>query len=153
MSYILKNTSGLVNTRITDTGRLRLSQGNFNISYFQIGDSEVSYNKLPNTYNQFNSVVLEPSFNSQNSAGVPESNKQNIKYPYYVDNNNSNTYGIPFMDSVIEPVYNRAPLRGFFTGNTSASTINYSAFTGSKYVVTSNEKQDFASAVGKKVEN
>jgi hypothetical protein len=148
MSYILKNTSGLVNTRITDTGRLKLSQGNFNISYFQIGDSEVSYNELPNTYNQFNSVVLEPSFNSQNSVGIPESNKQNVKYPYYVDDNNSNTYGIPFMDSVIEPVYNRAPLRGFFTGNTTASTINYSAFTGSKYVVTSNYIVDMATLNG-----
>jgi hypothetical protein len=148
MSYILKNTSGLVNTRITDTGRLKLSQGNFNISYFQIGDSEVSYNELPNTYNQFNSVVLEPSFNSQNSAGIPESNKQNVKYPYYVDDNNSNTYGIPFMDSIIEPVYNRAPLRGFFTGNTTASTINYSAFTGSKYVVTSNYIVDMATLNG-----
>ena len=148
MSYILKNTSGLVNTRITDTGRLKLSQGNFNISYFQIGDSEVSYNELPNTYNQFNSVVLEPSFNSQNSAGVPESNKQNIKYPYFVDVNNSNTYGIPFMDSVIEPVYNRAPLRGFFTGNTSASTINWSAFTSSKYVITSNYIVDMSTLNG-----
>jgi hypothetical protein len=148
MSYILKNTSGLVSTRITDTGRLKLSQGNFNISYFQIGDSEVSYNELPNTYNQFNSVVLEPSFNSQNSVGIPESNKQNVKYPYYVDDNNSNTYGIPFMDSVIEPVYNRAPLRGFFTGNTTASTINYSAFTGSKYVVTSNYIVDMATLNG-----
>ena len=148
MSYILKNTSGLVSTRITDTGRLKLSQGNFNISYFQIGDSEVSYNELPNTYNQSNSVVLEPSFNSQNNAGSPESNKQNIKYPYYVDDNNINTYGIPFMDSVIEPVYNRAPLRGFFTGNTTASTINYSAFTGSKYVVTSNYIVDMSTLDG-----
>ena len=148
MSYILKNTSGLVNTRITDTGRLKLSQGNFNISYFQIGDSEVSYNELPNTYNQSNSVVLEPSFNSQNNAGSPESNKQNIKYPYYVDDNNINTYGIPFMDSVIEPVYNRAPLRGFFTGNTTASTINYSAFTSSKYVVTSNYIVDMSTLNG-----
>ena len=148
MSYILKNTSGLVSTRITDTGRLKLSQGNFNISYFQIGDSEVSYNELPNTYNQSNSVVLEPSFNSQNNAGSPESNKQNIKYPYYVDDNNINTYGIPFMDSVIEPVYNRAPLRGFFTGNTTASTINYSAFTGSKYVVTSNYIVDMSTLNG-----
>jgi hypothetical protein len=108
----------------------------------------VSYNELPNTYNQFNSVVLEPSFNSQNSAGSPESNKQNIKYPYFVDVNNSNTYGIPFMDSVIEPVYNRAPLRGFFTGNTSASTINWSAFTSSKYVVTSNYIVDMSTLNG-----
>ena len=46
MAYIIKNTSGLVNTRVTDTGRKKLSQGNFNISYFQIGDSEISYEKL-----------------------------------------------------------------------------------------------------------
>ena len=47
MGYIIKNTSGLINTRLTDAGRQKLSQGNFNISYFQIGDSEVSYNTLP----------------------------------------------------------------------------------------------------------
>jgi hypothetical protein len=52
MAYIIKNTSGLVNTRVTDTGRQRLSEGNFRISYFAIGDSEISYNKLPSTYNQ-----------------------------------------------------------------------------------------------------
>jgi hypothetical protein len=34
MGYIIKNTSGLVNTRVTDTGRQRLSEGNFKISYF-----------------------------------------------------------------------------------------------------------------------
>ena len=44
MGYILKNTSGLINTRLTDIGRKKLSQGSFNISYFQIGDREVSYN-------------------------------------------------------------------------------------------------------------
>ena len=82
MGYILKNTAGLINTRITDTGRQKISQGNFNISYFQIGDSEVSYSAIPQTiYNQYNSRVLEPSFNAQNSAGAPQSNKENIKYP------------------------------------------------------------------------
>ena len=76
MGYIIKNTSGLVNTRVTDTGRQRLSEGNFRISYFALGDSEVSYNELPNTYNQTNTVILEPEFNAQNSSGVPESNRQ-----------------------------------------------------------------------------
>ena len=60
MAYILKNTSGLISTRITDTGRKKLSEGNFNITYFQVGDSEVSYNTLPLTYNQYDSFVLEP---------------------------------------------------------------------------------------------
>ena len=43
MGYILKNTDGLLNTRITDVGRRAISRGNFNISYFQVGDSEVDY--------------------------------------------------------------------------------------------------------------
>ena len=138
MSYILKNTSGLINTRLTDTGRLKLSQGNFNISYFQIGDSEVSYNTLGNNYNQSNTNILEPSFNSQNSSGVPESNKQNVKYPYYVTGNNGNTYGIPFMGSDISQVFNRAAMRGFFNGNLTATTINWSARTNSYYTINSN---------------
>ena len=37
MSYILKNTSDYKH-RVTDTGRLKRLQGNFKISYFQIGD-------------------------------------------------------------------------------------------------------------------
>jgi hypothetical protein len=138
MAYIIKNTSGLVNTRMTDTGRLKMSQGNFNISYFQIGDSEVSYDKVSSNYNQANSFVLVPPFGSQNSDGIPKSNKQNVKYPYYVDGNVGNTYGIPYMDSTVENVFNRAPLRGFFTGNTTASTISWSALTSNNYVKTSN---------------
>ena len=111
MGFIIKNTAGLVNTRLTDIGREKLSQGNFNISYFQVGDSEVSYNTLPTSYNQFDTVILEPSFNAQNSSGIPQSNKSNVKYPYYVDGGAGNTYGIPFMDSQIIPVFNRALMR------------------------------------------
>jgi hypothetical protein len=138
MAYIIKNTSGLVNTRVTDTGRQRLSEGNFRISYFAIGDSEISYNKLPSTYNQSNTVVLEPEFNSQNGSGVPESNRQYIKYPYLVDEGQTNIFGIPFMDSQIESVYNRAAMRGFFTGNTTASTVDWKALVNNTYVVTPN---------------
>lgn len=114
MAYILKNTTGLINTRITDTGRQKLSQGNFNISYFQIGDSELSYNTLPETYDQTNTQILEPNYNSQNSVGVPSSNKQYVKYPIYVDGTSGSTYGIPFMDSQAYGVFNSAAPRGFF---------------------------------------
>jgi hypothetical protein len=138
MGYIIKNTSGLVNTRVTDTGRQRLSEGNFRISYFALGDSEVSYNELPNTYNQANTVILEPEFNAQNSSGVPESNRQYIKYPYLVDEGQTNIYGIPFMDSGIESVYNRAAMRGFFSGNTTATTIDWKALVNNNYVITPN---------------
>jgi hypothetical protein len=131
MAYIIKNTAGLINTRLTDVGRRKLSQGNFNILYFQIGDSEVNYTAVPN-YNQTNNNILMPAFNAQNNTGSPQSNKQNIKYPYYVTGGNGGTYGIPFDNSQIQPIYNSAAVKGFFTGttgnwlvqNTSAYTVN-----------------------------
>ena len=48
MSYINKITGGLINTILTDAARKKISQGNFNISYFQVGDSEVCYNCISN---------------------------------------------------------------------------------------------------------
>ena len=60
MGYIIKDNQGLLVTRITDTGRQKISQGNFNIRYFQVGDSEINYTAVTN-YNFTNSLVLEPS--------------------------------------------------------------------------------------------
>ncbi len=137
MSYVLKNTSGLINTKLTDTGRRKLSQGNFNISYFQVGDSEVSYDAIP-SFPQANSYVLEPSFNSSNISGVPESNKQYIKYPYYVDGLTGNTYGIPFSDSVVSPIYNTAAIKGFFVGDTELSQIDWKLLINEDYTINSN---------------
>jgi hypothetical protein len=148
MGYIIKSTSGLVNTRITDTGRQKLSQGRFNVVYFQVGDSEVSYDKLPITYNQSNSFVLEPEFNAQNTAGVPQSNKQYVKYPYLVDQGETNTYGIPMMDSQVDSVYNRAAPRGFFSATTINSPYNWSALTGDYYVVSANYVVQMNSLIG-----
>jgi hypothetical protein len=143
MAYILKNTSGLVNTRITDIGRQKISQGNFNITYFQVGDSEVSYNAISG-FNQTNSVVLEPAFNSQNGAPVPQANFQNVKYPYYVDTLSGATYGIPFMDSIVSNVYNVAPMRGFFSADTTTLPTSWYARTGSEYVKTPNFEVDIS---------
>ena len=148
MAYILKNTSALINTRLTDTARLKLSQGNFNISYFQVGDSEVSYNTLTGTsYNLASNNILEPNFNSQNSA-PGQRNKQNIKYPIYVDLNDNNTFGIPFSDPAVSPIYNRATMRGFFSGDTSLSPSTWSAFTNSDYVISSNYVVDISTFTG-----
>jgi hypothetical protein len=145
MSYIIKNTSGLINTRLTDVGRRNISQGNFSISYFQIGDSEVSYSAATN-YNIVNNNILMPAFNAQNDTGSPQSNKQNIKYPYYVQGNSGGTYGIPFLDNKIQPVYNSAGPKGFFvTGGTQG---NWSAQTSSAYTVTSNYWVDMTTLTG-----
>jgi len=145
MSYIIKNTSGLINTRLTDVGRRNISQGNFSISYFQIGDSEVNYTGATN-YNIVNNNILMPAFNAQNDSGSPQSNKQNIKYPYYIQGNSGGTYGIPFLDNKIQPVYNSAGPKGFFaTGGTQG---NWSAQTSSAYTVTSNYWVDMTTLTG-----
>ena len=148
MGFIIKNTSGLINTRLTDTARQNISKGTFNISYFQVGDSEVSYTLSGSSYNQFDTNILVPNFNSQNSTGVPGQNKQYVKYPYYVDGITGNTYGIPFLSSVVQPVFNTAAMRGFFTGNTTEDTINWSAFTNNQYTINSNYIVDMSTLSG-----
>jgi hypothetical protein len=82
MAYINKTSSGLLNTKLTDVGRRKLASGKFNVQYFQIGDSEVSYSAITN-WDSTNNYVLEPSFNAQNDTGAPQSNRQNVKYPFY----------------------------------------------------------------------
>ena len=146
MSYIIKNTAGLVNTRVTDVGRKRISQGNFNIAYYQIGDSEVNYKVISNINNIVNNNILMPAFNAQNDNGTPQSNKQNIKYPFYLDGFEGNTYGIPFMDSISEPVFNSAGSKGFFTANTV-----WEVQVTSGYTVTSNYQVDMSLFVGLRV--
>jgi hypothetical protein len=148
MGFIIKNTSGLINTRLTDAARQNISKGTFNISYFQIGDSEISYTLSGTSYNQFNTNILVPNFNSQNSTGVPNKNKQYVKYPYYVDGITGNTYGIPFLDSVVQPIFNTAAMRGFFTGNTTDDIINWSAYTNNIYSINSNYIVDMSTLTG-----
>ena len=129
MGYVIKDNEGLIITRLTDVGRRKIAEGNFNIKYFQVGDSEVNYSTLSTTYNQTDSYILEPAFNAQNNAGVPESNKNDIKYPYYLYGTSGITYGIPQNLTDIESVYNTATPLGFFSADTNNDCYNpyYSA--------------------------
>jgi hypothetical protein len=135
MAYIIKDTSALLNTQITDLGRLRLSQGNFNISYFQLGDSEVCYDCISNA-NLTTLQVFVPEYNAANNVGAPQSNRLGIKYPIFLSSStgDTNTFGIPFQDSINVDVFNTPQPRGFFTGDSG----NYSAFTNSAITITAN---------------
>ncbi len=79
MGYIIKENQGLLVTRLTDVGRRKISEGNFNVAYFQIGDSEVNYTALSN-YDNSDYMVLEPPYNAQNNVGIPQSTRTDIKY-------------------------------------------------------------------------
>jgi hypothetical protein len=135
MAFIIKDTTALINTQLTDVGRRKISQGNFNVAYFQLGDSEVCYDCISGS-NLTTLQVLVPEFNYQNNTGVPQSNKMGIKYPIYLSSSTgeTNTFGIPFQDSQVVPIFNTAEPRGFFTGSTGA----FSAFTSSALTVTAN---------------
>ena len=137
MAYIIKDTTALINTQLTDVGRRKISQGNFNVAYFQLGDSEVCYDCISGG-NLTTLQVLVPEFNYQNNTGVPQSNKMGIKYPTYLSSSTgeTNTFGIPFQDSQVVPIFNTAEPRGFFTGSTGV----FSAFTSSALTVTANYK-------------
>ncbi len=128
MGYIIKDTQGLVVTRLTDVGRRKISQGNFNISYFQVGDSEVNYTAITD-YNLADSYVLEPAYNAQNNVGVPQSTKNNVKYPFLLQNNSDVSYGIPFQASAVYEIYQTASPAGLFLEGDScygpAVTIQY----------------------------
>ena len=129
MAYIDKNnTQAFLVTRVTDVGRKKISEGSFNIKYFQVGDSEVNYtaNTL-STYNLSNLNILEPSFNAHNNTGLPQSNKNEIKYPYYLQGYSGSTYGIPFSDPIVDEVFNTATPLGFFTAGTTCYYPNYNS--------------------------
>ena len=136
MSYINKITGGLINTILTDAARKRISQGNFNISYFQVGDSEVCYNCISNS-KPSDLNVLMPQYNAQNTTPSPETNRMHVKYPLYVDSTSASTYGIAYDSSFVDDIYNSAAPRGFFTGST-ANTFNFSAYTSSSYTINPN---------------
>jgi hypothetical protein len=130
MSYIVKNTGAIINTRLTDAGRRKLSQGNFNISYFQIGDSEVCYN-CTTSLDESTLNILTPQYNAQNDSGLPQSNKGHIKYPFYLDPTSGTTWGIPFENSGIDDFFNQTISRGPFTGSSFQTSTAYT--TNSNY--------------------
>jgi len=134
MSYIIKNTAALINTKFTDAARKKISQGRFDISYFQVGDSEVCYNCV-NGMNQSDSYVLMPQDNAQNPSPVPEKNRMHVKYPLYLDSTSGSTYGVPFDASYIDYVFNSAAPRGFFSGD---STSGFTILTTSAYTINPN---------------
>ena len=142
MGYIIKDTAALINTKLTDAGRKRISEGTFDVSYFQIGDSEVCYDCISGA-DLSTGMVLDSEYNAQNLSPLPQKNKANVKYPLLVTSQSTNTYGIPIAEPQIDNIYNTAATLGFFTGLTTYSYSNvvdssFSAFTSTGYTINPN---------------
>ena len=123
MGFITKEVSPLLNTKITDAGRRKISKGEFNIRYFQVGDSEINYNYVDDIRE---TMIINPEHNYSNSFNE---NNSGINYPLHM-NNSINGYGIPFQNSYVDEINNKIDKVGFFdegvkTGNQFTKNPNY----------------------------
>jgi hypothetical protein len=107
MSFLDSNNSDYVSVRITQKGRNAIAQGNFKISYFQIGDSEYDYTNPFSGYTGLGSVPGQ-------KVMAPFDKESGVKYPYKFDASTpSTTYGIPVQNALIEPIRNIMGPAGF----------------------------------------
>lgn len=110
MSFLLENNSENVAARITHKGRQKIAQGNFNISYFQIGDSEFDYG-----FPEFDGNV-----NSAQKVLMPLDKDNQVKYPYKVSTSTltGTTFGTPIQSSYTNTIQNPMNTAGFISGVT-----------------------------------
>lgn len=105
MSYLYENNSENLAARITYVGRRKIAQGDFNISYFQIGDSEFDYN-----FSAFDGILT-----SAQKVLTPMDKDNQVKYPYKVSDSTltGTTYGIPSQTSLKETIRNNVGPAGY----------------------------------------
>jgi hypothetical protein len=134
MSFLNSNNSEYLSARITNKGRKAIAQGNFNIVYFQIGDSEYDYNGM------FTGLT---GVNSHQKILTPFDYESGVKYPFNLDSSGTTTYGVPVENPnpKTDTIRNVMGPAGFvsnfkISGNTTietlTNTIPYSQFTGGK---------------------
>lgn len=125
MSFLNTTYSATVAARLTQKGRNAIASGNFNVSYFAVGDSEYNYNG-PSTQ-----TILEP-FDKD----------INVKYPFWYTSGNT-FFGVP-INSQITSVCRNVMTDTGWTSNVVweknpigyTGTTGYSGFTNSKYLGT-----------------
>lgn len=116
MSFLDKNNSEYFTSRITNQGRKAIANGNFNIKYFTIGDSEFNYSSEFSgiTGNITTSVVSQSVF-------APLDKDSHIKYPLKFQSG-STIYGTPITGSSTEIIRNAIGPAGFVSYYKSTGT-------------------------------
>lgn len=131
MSFLNSNNSEFLSARITNRGRKAIANGNFNIQYFQIGDSEYDYNLSSLTGATDHQKVFAPF---DYDGGV--------KYPFGLDSTISTTYGTPISNNKTVTLRNEMGPAGFVskqsttpTVQTTTQKVNYSEVSGSTSLI------------------
>lgn len=133
MSFLNSNNSEFLSARITNRGRKAIAKGNFNIEYFQIGDSEYDYT------NPFNSLT---GTTGHQKVFAPFDYESGVKYPFGLDSTVSTTYGNPISNSETIKLRNEMGAAGFVsqysdtpTVETETQQIAYSKISGTTSLV------------------
>ena len=116
MSFLNSNNSEYLSARITNRGRKAIANGNFNIQYFQIGDSEYDYNTI------FSGLT---GTTGHQKVFAPFDYESGVKYPYSLGSDilTSTTYGTPISNNKTVTLRNVMGAAGFVSKHSSTPTI------------------------------
>ena len=117
MSFLSSNDAEYLSARLTQRGRNAIARGNFNIQYFQIGDSEFNYNT------PFTGLT---GTTGQQKVLSPTDKENGVKYPYALDSQKSTTYGTPIVNNTTTSIRNVMGPAGFVSDYTSGPTVKTS---------------------------
>jgi hypothetical protein len=117
MSFIHNNETAHLLTRITNKGRQKIAQGDFNIVYFQVGDSEFDYN--------FSSLDGTSLTSPAQKIFTPLDKDATVKYPYKLSESTvtGTTFGNPIQNSEVKVISNYMGPAGFVSAYTGASIV------------------------------
>jgi hypothetical protein len=128
MSFLNSNNSEYLSARITNRGRKAIANGNFNIQYFQIGDSEYDYNTI------FSGLT---GTTGHQKVFAPFDYESGVKYPYSLgsDISTSTTYGTPISNNKTVTLRNEMGTAGFVSNFNpfGISTKSLTPITGSTF--------------------
>jgi hypothetical protein len=122
MSFLNNDNAQYLSARITQKGRKAIAKGDFQINYFQVGDSEFDYSTAFSSYTggtQPNEKVFSP-FDKETG----------VKYPLKLNSSDSSTYGNPVQQSTLYTIKNEMGPAGFVSNYTpNNTTIECETFT------------------------
>jgi len=125
MSFIQKSDAIVINTKLTNAGRLLLASGALTFKKIEFGDSEIDYDFLRD-----NESIID---GSDLIIMRPKDANPNIKYPLPILEGQVDTKAtITAVNPQIVNVTNTAAQRGFFTGSTDNG---FTSLTTTAYIL------------------
>jgi hypothetical protein len=110
MSFLNSNNSEFLSARITRRGRQSIAEGNFNIKYFQIGDSEFDYN---GKFSGFTGAISGGTRAPHQRILSPIDGDQHVKYPYLINSDETINFGNAAQQSYVDTLKNPMGPAGF----------------------------------------